>query len=244
VHTGRRRGKSRSRILYWFRTPPGVRVGRSALDEDAIRLLEEYNPDVEFDWTRILKAPPESAPEPPARPRASGRGEERRREDRQQPPASRPAEPDPITEIEAAAIEAIEPESSEAGADVVGADAPSPALARLGPEGLIRLRARYAELMTRIGQRISDQVRQDELKSRAERLNPDNWVTDQEVSQGLDAYEATFEEIRAVIGRPRKRRRRRRGSRGDTAAVNGGTLPQEQTAEAEPVEDEDAETRD
>ena len=49
------RGK---RLLYWFRTPPGVRVGRAPIDETAIRLLEQHNPDVQFDWTRILKAPP------------------------------------------------------------------------------------------------------------------------------------------------------------------------------------------
>ena len=42
-----------------------MRVGRSALDESAIRLIEEHNPDVEFDWTRILKgqdAPVEQRP--------------------------------------------------------------------------------------------------------------------------------------------------------------------------------------
>src|SRR5207244_1684742 len=54
--TGRRRGKPRSRVLYWFRTPPGVRVGRSALDEDAIRLIEQHNPHIDFDWTQILKS--------------------------------------------------------------------------------------------------------------------------------------------------------------------------------------------
>src|SRR5580765_3424990 len=54
---GRRRGKG-PRLLYWFRTPPGVRVGRAPIDEAAIRLLEQHNPDVQFDWTRILKDPP------------------------------------------------------------------------------------------------------------------------------------------------------------------------------------------
>jgi hypothetical protein len=55
VHAERRRGRQRSRILYWFRTPPGVRVGRSALDEDAILLFEENNPCLDFDWVRLLK---------------------------------------------------------------------------------------------------------------------------------------------------------------------------------------------
>ena len=46
VHAVRHGGRSRQRILYWFRTPPGVKVGRPALDEDAIRWIEEHNPDL------------------------------------------------------------------------------------------------------------------------------------------------------------------------------------------------------
>ncbi len=63
VHAVRRDGRSRERILYWFRTPPGVRVGRPALDEEAIRWIEDQNPDIEFDWPKILeaKAPPSAA---------------------------------------------------------------------------------------------------------------------------------------------------------------------------------------
>ncbi len=56
VHAARRDGRSRQRILYWFRTPPGVKVGRPALDEEAIRWIEEQNPDIEFDWPKILEA--------------------------------------------------------------------------------------------------------------------------------------------------------------------------------------------
>jgi len=47
VHPEKRKGKGRTRILYWFRTPPGVKVGRSALDEDAIRLIEEQHPNID-----------------------------------------------------------------------------------------------------------------------------------------------------------------------------------------------------
>ena len=54
----RRQGRARQRILYWFRTPPGVKVGRPALDEEAIRWIEEHNPDIEFDWPKILEAQP------------------------------------------------------------------------------------------------------------------------------------------------------------------------------------------
>lgn len=65
VHAVRRRGKSRQRILYWFRTPPNVRVGRAALDEGAIRTLEEQNPEIGFDWTKILEAQRPPAPAEP-----------------------------------------------------------------------------------------------------------------------------------------------------------------------------------
>src|SRR5687767_6406309 len=44
----------RPRILYWYRTAPGVGLGRAPLDEDAIRTIEDQHPDIEFDWPAIL----------------------------------------------------------------------------------------------------------------------------------------------------------------------------------------------
>jgi hypothetical protein len=52
-----RRGKSRTRILYWFHSPPGVRVGRQPFDEATRRALEAQNPDVIFDWKTIVETP-------------------------------------------------------------------------------------------------------------------------------------------------------------------------------------------
>jgi hypothetical protein len=226
VHTPRRRGRGQLRILYWFRTPPGVRVGRAAIDEDAIRLLEQHNPDVEFDWTRILRQPvqadqPPRPPQPPAR--------ERRRHERapvveppreapvippaELPPDQEQLEPDPpaLQLVEEALLEepvGLEP-SPEPIPDV---EVRVPAVAeRVGAEGLARLRARYAEVMARIAERPLDDTARDELKLRAERLNPDAWVTAAEVEQGLEQYESVFESLRAVIGHPRRRRRHRPG---------------------------------
>jgi hypothetical protein len=62
VHTSRQAGPSR--LLYWFRSPPHIKIGRAAFDEDAIRLLEQQHPGVEFDWDRILTTRPPAAPEP------------------------------------------------------------------------------------------------------------------------------------------------------------------------------------
>jgi hypothetical protein len=265
VHThgsaGRRRGKARSRILYWFRTPPGVRIGRSALDEDAIRLIEQHNPDVEFDWTRILKGqdgsvearPPSSQDRrTPARPRDLPA---RRPDDEHtgtgpsgalvseepQPSDSRIAEPDDQpTDVSAdtatikigetdepAEVEVIEQFLAEPRVETPAprphaGDAISAVESRLGSEGLSRLRARYSEVMARISETVSDPARQEELKTQAERLNPDTWVTEAEVNAGLESYESVFESLRSVVGHRRRRRRRssdrRRGGPGQPAA--------------------------
>jgi hypothetical protein len=252
VHTdaSRRRGKSRPRILYWFRTPPGVRVGRSALDESAIRLIEEHNPEVEFDWTRILKgqdAPVEQKTSPQQERR--GRPKPRQFGPRPTPDAAR-STGDPAAAIEAVGhpaepLPAAAPDEATAADDTAPAPADSApfddllpgrvaaeavpasenlppntcAEARLGSEGLSRLRARHAEVLARISEAVVEPVRREELKSQAERLNPDTWVTDAEVTQGLESYETVFESLRTVVGR-RGRRRRRSGQRPHT--VPGG----------------------
>ena len=55
LHSGRTRGKSSPQMLYLFRTPPNIRVGRHPLDAEAIRAVEEHNPAVTFDWKKMLK---------------------------------------------------------------------------------------------------------------------------------------------------------------------------------------------
>jgi len=237
LQSGRRRGRGQ-RILYWFRTPPGVRVGRAAIDEDAIHLLEQHNPDVQFDWTRILKQP--ASPE--SQPREQRRTPPRQREEpshtsgrasspaRHAPPAvSTPAaaemesaeiaDRDPVDLVEAEGESPVdEPAGLEEAYTAEAAEVEAvhhddarqtAAAAQLGPEGLSRLRARYAEVLARISDRPLEEPVREELKARAERLNPDAWVTDDEVRQGLEQYEAVFESLRAVVGHPRRRRRRR-----------------------------------
>lgn len=213
-------------------------MGRSALDEDAIRLIEEHNRDLEFDWTRILKgqeAPPGQKPfpnEPRVRPRP--------REFPAPAPRPRPAQPTRPALEAAVEVQAVSVVNDRNEVSVPGAYAPiepvadatieqypdapveqipdgpvTAAQARLGSEGLGRLRARHAEVLARISEKIADPVRRDELKSQAERLNPDTWVTDAEVTAGLEAYETVFEAVRGVVGRRRKRRR----PRGDSAGA-------------------------
>ena len=59
------RGKARPRVLYWFRTPPNIKVGRLPFDPEIRRALEAQNPDVVFDWETIVHTPipPPTEPE-------------------------------------------------------------------------------------------------------------------------------------------------------------------------------------
>jgi hypothetical protein len=59
--TTNRRGKVRPRVLYWFRSPPDVKVGREPFDPGVRRALEAQNPDVDFDWRAIVDTPIPSA---------------------------------------------------------------------------------------------------------------------------------------------------------------------------------------
>ncbi len=89
----------------------------------------------------------------------------------------------------------------------------SPAHARLGSEALGRLRGRYADVLANLTRRVADEQRREQLREQAERLNPDNWVTDEEVTAGLEAYESVLASLGDVVGR-RRRRRRGRGASG------------------------------
>jgi hypothetical protein len=107
--TTNRRGKTRARILYWFRTPPGVRVGRLPFDADVQRTIEAQNPGVTFDWKRLL-----ATPIPPPSQDVE-RWRERRRLERAEKAARRA-----LRTADAEVAPEVEPESDE-GTDAVDA---------------------------------------------------------------------------------------------------------------------------
>src|SRR5262245_30128124 len=109
-----RRGKSRTRVLYWYRTPPNVRVGREPFDESVRRALEAQYPGVEFDWRKIVEMPIPSA--------EAERWRERRRTEKAEK-AVRRATPDAeeraeIDEVEDDETSKIESAGAELSADV------------------------------------------------------------------------------------------------------------------------------
>jgi hypothetical protein len=100
--TANRRGKVRQRVLYWFRSPPNVKVGRQPFDPAVRRALEAQNPDVTFDWRAIVETPIPSAD--------AEKWRERRRADRAAKHAAAEEEPG-----ESLASETGSPEAADIG---------------------------------------------------------------------------------------------------------------------------------
>ena len=114
----------------------------------------------------------------------------------------------------------------------------SPAHARLGSEALARLRGRYADVLANLSRRVPDEQRREQLREQAERLNPDSWVTDEEVTAGLEWYESVLASLRDVVGR-RRRRRRGRGTSGAGTPDASGAQPGQDSGQGEPEDDGD-----
>jgi hypothetical protein len=223
LHSFRRQGRARARILYWFRSPIDVKVGRSPIDEDAIRLIEEHHRDLSFDWSKILESRglgrPESSPAPQdrapsnARPQPheqtlaetkapveasvpAGSGQRGRKERARQKRSAR------RRKSSADAVAVLETPSDEAG------ESPRMTAAEeaFSVEDLTRLRGRHAALLARIDEEVPDPARAEQLRQTAEALDPDTWVTSEDVKLALERYEQRYRELRDALG-PRRRRR-------------------------------------
>jgi hypothetical protein len=141
-----------------------------------------------------------------------------------------PLEPEPLEAEPLAAEELAEafeqlthPESEE----TIEPSA-MPVEQNLGREQLTRLRARYAELQARITERGGDPARIDALRAQAESLNPDTWVTDEEVHQGIESFEPKIRDLRAALGLRRRRRSRRGGRRRRAEAPDVAPKPDDE----------------
>lgn len=192
----------RPRVLYWYRTAPGVRVGRPALDEDAIRTIEEQHPEIEFDWAQILEVGAITQPEIEERPLR-----QKRRPMRDAVPARGP-QPVPLEDKAVRPPGAEEAEELGDDEDAVLEQPPQePAVARahdlleelVGREIATRLRGRYSEISARIHRVPVDHAQRAAWEARAEALNPDNWVTADEVLGGIERADRLFDSLRREL---------------------------------------------
>jgi hypothetical protein len=215
-------------ILYWYRTAPGVRVGRRAFDEEAIRILEEHHPEIEFDWVHLIE---EAETIPPVVEHPVDRAAERRR--RKARRAASAAEEAttrgaPTPGAESAAEEPLDvpptlpaPEMPETAATGSGGaptergdhrtqEPVSPRRSVLleelvGREIASRLRVRYRDLRDLVDQ-IEDEAGRAAWDARIAPLDPDAWATPDEVLRGIDHADRAFETLKRELEAARRPR--------------------------------------
>lgn len=190
MHWYREGNRQRSRILYVFRTPGGVRVGRNALEPEVLRQIEANYPDIAFDWNVVRENQQviESSVEP-----------RRRRPRRDEMP--------PATVTEAAA-------PSPAPVQVAPPPARHPAIpsaiqGTTPDEQIAFLNEWYPAVRDRIPGRTTDPARQDVLRALAERLNPAMWSDADQITTGLQQAAQALERLSHVFARRRRRARKR-----------------------------------
>jgi hypothetical protein len=206
----------RPRLLYWYRTAPGIVLGRSPLDEDAIRTIEDQHPEIDFDWPAILALSEVMMPEDeaPARP-PQGQRRQRQRDQRRDEPRRRPAEVAEPPVEESAATEP-EPPLEEIASEMLDTmDEPAETQAEpplppprhthglleelVGREIATRLRARYSEISARIHERHTAAADRDAWMARAESLNPDTWLTPEAILDGVRNADGHFDKLRQAL---------------------------------------------
>jgi hypothetical protein len=194
MHWYREGSRQRSRILYVFRTPGGVRVGREALEPDILRQIEREYPDIDFDWQVVIdnQQVVETATEP-RRPRKRRRDEE--------------------GETTVPAAPAEKPVRVEAPAEAAAPPRPPVPSAIEGStpdEQIAFLVAWYPQIRERIHQRTTDPARVETLLALCERLNTTSWTDADQITTGLQAAAEALERLSHVFAKRRRRARRPR----------------------------------
>src|SRR5438105_3825351 len=184
MHWIREGTRQRSRILYVFRSPGGMRVGREALEPEVKKQIEAQYPDIEFDWHAVFHNQQviESTVEP-RRPRKRPPGEAAPEvQPQQQSPAPRFAVP--------AAVEGATPD-----------------------EQIAFLARWYAAVREKIPQRAPDPARQQVLFALCERLNPAAWTDADQITAGLQQAGEALQRLSHVFSKRRRRSKKRTGAK-------------------------------
>jgi hypothetical protein len=192
MHIYRDGVRQRSRILYVFRTPGGVRVGRDPLEPEVQRQIEAQYPDIAFNWSavrdsqQLIETAPEQRRRRPRREEEGVAPEPALVAPAPQAPVAREAQP-PRVAIPAA-IEGATPD-----------------------EQIAFLNHWHPIVRERIAARASDPVRLEALNALADRLNPSAWTDADQITSGLEAAAEALERLARIFSKRRRRARRRPG---------------------------------
>jgi len=195
VHWFRDGNRQRSKILYMFRTPPGVRVGRDVLEPAIVREIEAQHPQIEFDWRALVdnRQIIDNAADP-----------------RRQRPRKRPAA-------------APTPPVAESPAPPTAPSRPAVPMTIEGDTRELQLSflARwYPELRDRIPHRTQDPIRREALLALVERLNAAAWETEEQIVAGLQSAAEALHRLSRVFSKRRRRPRRVKPSESEPSPPN------------------------
>jgi hypothetical protein len=193
MHWFRDGNRQRSRILYVFRTPGGVRVGRDPLEPTVQRELELRHPEIPFEWKVIREH--QQIIEPAV--------EQRRRRPKSEEAAASVPQASPLV--------ATAPGTDRPPGDAAARPQPIPSTisGTTADEQIAFLQEWYPLIRERIDQRISDPARRDALRALAERLNPSAWTDADQIAAGVPQATEALERLSRVFARRRRRGKRR-----------------------------------
>ncbi len=180
-------------MLYAFRSPGGVRVGRDPFESSVRREIEAGNPGIVFDWDGLVSGQHviDSTPDQrrPRR-RSSGGGEA-------PPPPTPPRRAEPAPQSPRLVVPgAIEGDT---------------------PETRLRFLAHWHGILCeQLPQRVADPARREALLDIAQRLNPAGWIDADEIATGLQGAAEALEQLSRAFSK--RRRKPRRGGQRDTQA--------------------------
>ena len=199
MHWYREGSRQRSRILYVFRSPGGLRVGRESLEPETLRDIEASYPEIVFDWKSVLdnRQVVDAAP------------------DVRRPKKRRQGDDEGTAGVQAAVAA---PPVAQRG-EMPPAPAPRPAIpsaieGATPDEQRAFLTRWYPIVRDRIPQRTADPARREALLALADRLNPSAWTDADQIVSGLQQASEALERLSRVFAR--RRRRSKRGRSGDT----------------------------
>ena len=213
MHWFREGNRQHSRILYVFRTPGGVRVGRAALEPAQLAQIQAQHPEIDFDWPAVLENRQVIEPAQDQR-----RPRKRKREDEA---------PAPVAEAPAPVVP---PQSRPVVPAAIEGETPDAQI-----EYLVAWYPRICQIIT---DRTADVARREILLALAQRLDPSAWTDADEITAGLQQAAEALERLSRVFSR--RRRRPRRNPRGSGDSTPAPHEPTASAPDAEPPPSHDA----
>jgi len=208
IHSIRQGSRQESRVLYAFRTPGGVRVGRDPFDPLVRREIESGNPGIAFDWDALLSGRQVIDTTPDVRrPRRKPTGS---REPQGRPEPGRASGPDEGVPQPPAARRPDHPAQTPRLAVPVAIEGDT-------PETRMRFLAHWHGILCeQLPQRVVDPERRASLMTVVQRLNPAGWIDADEISAGLAQATEALERLSRLLSK-RRRKARRSGPREERA---------------------------